>query len=306
MKKFTWLIAGLGVILSILFTSTPSLAQTCQIANGGQCVLESSEDSSEGTSSDEPSDDSSTVTPGTPESVEALAERLYALVNSERAKVNLPALDVQPWAESMASEHSVRMAGARSIWHNDDYFANGRRAMGSNFLGENVGMGVSVEGAHQSLMESPPHRQNILDSRFDHLGIGIARDEDGMIYVTEGFARIPAVTSAGAPSPRTTSKASAESPAELAPASESVTVSVVIDGTEAAAVPNGASELEAAESLVLSANSANSTLNMIAVAMWLFVAASMVGWRSRLYLRNLALVRARTGFLLRNLEQARL
>lgn len=300
MKRFTWLIAGLGIILGILFTGTPSLAQTCHIGNDGQCVIESSADSSGGTSSNKTSDGPSAGSPASPESVEVLAERMLALVNSERAKANLPSLDVQPWSESIAAEHSMRMAAAKSIWHNDDYFARGRKAMGANLLGENVAMGVSVEGAHRSLMESPPHRQNILDPRFSHLGIGIARGEDEMIYVTEGFARIPPVASAGAPSHRTSSETPAESPAELAPASESVTISVVIEETEAAAIPNVASEPQA-ESLVLSANSADSKVNMIAVAMWLFVAASMVGWRSRVYLRSLASLRARSGFLLRTL-----
>lgn len=292
MRKLIWLLPLLVLVSTLAFTSGSSLAQTCHIGSDGQCVLQSSEEG-QGTSSEAPPG-SSEGNPSTSESIESLRERMLALVNSERAKANLPGLVVQPWAESIAAEHSIRMAVAKSIWHNDDYFANGRKAMGANLLGENVAMGVSVEGAHRSLMESPPHRQNILDPRFAHLGIGIARGEDEMIYVTQGFARIPAVASHPTPPPQSNSEAPTQLPDQAV--SGVVTVSVVIDETQAASVPKAPSVPET-DSLVLSANSAASELNLFALAMCLLVAVIMLTWRSRLNLKELAAVRARAALL---------
>jgi uncharacterized protein YkwD len=36
-------------------------------------------------------------------------------------------------------------------------------------------------------MNSPPHRANILDPAFTHVGIGCATDGTGTIWVTEDF-----------------------------------------------------------------------------------------------------------------------
>ena len=35
------------------------------------------------------------------------------------------------------------------------------------------------------------HRSNILDKGFTHVGVGIVKGPDGLLYVTEEFARLP-------------------------------------------------------------------------------------------------------------------
>lgn len=150
--------------------------------------------SAEGSPAPDNTSDGSAPTPENspaPESIDSLEERMFAEVNAERAKGGVPALELHQWARSIAREHSGKMAAARSIWHNDDYFTQGRKAMGANFFGENVAANGSIQSAHSKLMESPHHRDNILDPRFSHLGIGIARGDDGMVYVSQDFARIP-------------------------------------------------------------------------------------------------------------------
>jgi hypothetical protein len=192
------------------------------------------------------------------------------------------------------------MASASSIWHNDDYFAQGRKAMGANFLGENVAMGVSVEGTHRSLMDSPPHRQNILDSRFSNVGIGIAWGEDGMIYVTEGFSRIP-VPASPQPHPLRSSPSShSESPANSLPMTTGASATIVarIEATETPSILDEKSAADSPDALVLSASSGDRGLKMIAAAAWLLVASCMLGWRTRIYLRDLASLRARVATLI--------
>lgn len=227
------------------------------------------------------------------------------LINSERAKENLPLLVVQPWAESIAAQHSMKMSASGSIWHNDDYFARGRKAMGSNFLGENVGMGKSIEGAHRSLMDSPPHRQNILDSRFGHVGIGVARDErDGMIYITEAFARIPPPASVESKPHRSTSGSHSKAPLipSSAPAEAAVTVIAWVESTKPPSVPDEASPAEPVYALFLSSDSTDSGLKKLALGLWLFVAVSMLTRRFRLNLREMVSLGTRAGVLLQALS----
>jgi hypothetical protein len=61
-------------------------------------------------------------------------------------------------------------------------------------FGENVAQAASASMAHRLLMESPGHRQNILDPRYTHVGIGtISRldERPPSVTVTEVFSRFP-------------------------------------------------------------------------------------------------------------------
>jgi hypothetical protein len=64
---------------------------------------------------------------------------------------------------------------------------------GLNFVinGENVSRGNTflTRLIHQSFMDSPPHRDNILNPAFDAVGIGVSIGRRGMYYVTEDFIR---------------------------------------------------------------------------------------------------------------------
>jgi uncharacterized protein YkwD len=57
--------------------------------------------------------------------------------------------------------------------------------------GENLARGEDGEDLaarlHARLMESGPHRANILDGAFNAAGIGLARDADGWVVLTEIF-----------------------------------------------------------------------------------------------------------------------
>jgi hypothetical protein len=52
--------------------------------------------------------------------------------------------------------------------------------------GENVAMDTTVEGAHNGLMHSPPHRENILDRHFNYAGFAVVWDQ-GRLWVVEDF-----------------------------------------------------------------------------------------------------------------------
>ena len=51
---------------------------------------------------------------------------------------------------------------------------------------ENLARSTTPSRAHQTLMESPSHRANILDPSLTHVGIGVAR-QNGELVVTQIF-----------------------------------------------------------------------------------------------------------------------
>jgi uncharacterized protein YkwD len=65
-----------------------------------------------------------------------------------------------------------------------------RAGIVASALGENVAHAMDARGAHRTLWASPSHRGNLLDPRFDRVGIGTALGDDGTLWVCEVFARL--------------------------------------------------------------------------------------------------------------------
>ena len=105
-------------------------------------------------------------------------------VNAARAAHKLPALKWNDHLASVAITHSEDMARDGQLYHNQD-LANS--VDGWSRLGENVGVGQSVEQIDVALMQSQSHRENILGDYTD-IGIGVIADVDGNLWLTQDFA----------------------------------------------------------------------------------------------------------------------
>ncbi|MFQ5558651.1 MAG: CAP domain-containing protein [Acidimicrobiales bacterium] len=105
-------------------------------------------------------------------------------INATRAENGLTELYAHPaamskaqaWAETMATEgvlrHSDLSEGITGDW---------RR------IGENVGFSSDIATVHQAFLDSAPHRANIVDAGFTHVGTGYAESADGRIWVVQVF-----------------------------------------------------------------------------------------------------------------------
>jgi len=111
--------------------------------------------------------------------------RFTSLLNHERTSRGGHALATMSDLVAIARRHSQDMANRGYIFHNQDL---PNEVHGDwRVLGENVGRGGSVDSIHDAFMNSAPHRQNILDGRFNQIGVGTVV-KNGYIYVTEVFA----------------------------------------------------------------------------------------------------------------------
>jgi uncharacterized protein YkwD len=156
---------------------------------------------------------------------DALAAANFAWANVQRAAAGVAPLQVQSWAQGVAQGHSQDMAATGNIFHNmSGYMGPGHSAMGATYLGENVAVGTNLDYAQSALITSAPHRANLLDARFNYVGIGAATDASGQVYITEDFAQIggaPAAAPAAAP---VAAPAPAPAPRVVAPAPKPVVV----------------------------------------------------------------------------------
>ena len=130
----------------------------------------------------------------------AAEQRLFDLLNSERAQQKLPALLLDEHLVEAARKHSQAMAKGKRLAHQmpGEASLNPRVAgAGARFdaVAENVAHSGSVEDAHVEFMHSAGHRANILSREYDAVGIGIAATDGGHLYVTEDFIhRVPGLT----------------------------------------------------------------------------------------------------------------
>lgn len=121
------------------------------------------------------------------------------LANKERAERGLQQLTFDPLLVEAARAHSREMAEKHYFSHEsptralktpmDRYLAAEKRRPSWALVGENLFYCslVDVMRGHTALMNSEGHRANILESRFDRIGVGIYVDAKGEFYVTQMF-----------------------------------------------------------------------------------------------------------------------
>lgn len=130
------------------------------------------------------------------------AAKTYALSSQEQLAVNLlnqarqneglEPLKVNLQLSKLAADYALDMRNRKFFAHVDpdgkDPFER-MAAVGIDFpnAGENIALSPDVETAHRMLLESPLHRENILNPKFTEIGIGVRPDARGGVYLVQEF-----------------------------------------------------------------------------------------------------------------------
>jgi uncharacterized YkwD family protein len=133
-------------------------------------------------------------TPPSPSfSLKAEEARMLELVNQERAKAGVPALQAHQKLTEVARLKSADMVKLNYFAHQSPTYGSPfdmMRSFGISYTlaGENLAMAASVDRAHTALMNSSGHRANILNANYTHIGIGLAQGSRSQYY-TQMFIR---------------------------------------------------------------------------------------------------------------------
>ena len=114
------------------------------------------------------------------------AWQMLKATNASRGRYELPTLRLNRELSLIARRHSLAMARNDRLFHTADVgvYLDG---IAWHAWGENVGYTPGgVDGLEQAFMNSPEHRENILDRAFRHVAIGAVR-VDGTLWVTVFF-----------------------------------------------------------------------------------------------------------------------
>jgi uncharacterized protein YkwD len=134
--------------------------------------------------------------------VSAQEQRFVDLVNRERWWQGMSQLQIDAVLVKAARAHSREMADLNYFDHYsptpglqtgmERYLAALGHRPSWAYLGENLFYCsiVDVNRGHDRLMKSPGHRANIMNPRFDSIGVGIYESADGQFWVTQMFLAV--------------------------------------------------------------------------------------------------------------------
>ncbi len=134
------------------------------------------------------------------------SNQFVAAINQLRESKGLGDLTVDGNLGSIATNWAITMAGQDDIFHRSN-LADGVTIDWTR-LGENVGVGPTVNDLMNAFIASPHHYENLVDPRFNRIGVGTVRTPDGLLYTAHEFAAVaggstvkPASNPAPAPAP---------------------------------------------------------------------------------------------------------
>jgi uncharacterized protein YkwD len=126
--------------------------------------------------------------------IKQLELKMQQLINQERSSKGLQPLSYNEILAIIARNHSKEMAEYDIVSHSSPVYGFGlKERVKTTFpafktMAENVAMGKSVEEIHESLLKSPLHYANIINPKFDIVGIGIVKKAHFLYYVTQIFS----------------------------------------------------------------------------------------------------------------------
>lgn len=128
---------------------------------------------------------------GTLDSSSDVATALVELTRAARRERALPPVERSAPLDRIAERRADALAASRTLVHDSGDGEPGARleeeVPGARVVGENVAHETSALGAQRALWSSVSHRANLLDPRFRAMGVGVAKDDDGTLWIAEVF-----------------------------------------------------------------------------------------------------------------------
>lgn len=123
----------------------------------------------------------------------AAAEQLFAMANQARAQAGVGRLTWDPDLTKAALKHCRWMAAEGPIAHRyggEQGVAERTSAAGAHFslIEENVAVGPYPSTIHEGWMNSPGHRENLLNPQVNHVGIAVVAHH-GVLYAVADYSR---------------------------------------------------------------------------------------------------------------------
>jgi uncharacterized protein YkwD len=126
-------------------------------------------------------------------------QELFRMVNRDRAREGLPSLQWNEWLAQAARKHAAEMARRGQLSHRFPGEPDLRDRIAATSLrfdatAENVAFGPTAAEMHDGWMHSPGHRANILEPKYNAIGVAVVRSGDELYAVTDFAHSVPALS----------------------------------------------------------------------------------------------------------------
>lgn len=112
----------------------------------------------------------------------------HVLVNQERSQRVIAPLTRMLGLDAIARLHAEEMAATGRVYYLDlSTLTFALKDINCRRLGVNVQKGKSIRDIHKLMMQALSNKNNILDRRFTHMGMGTAVGKDGALYLCQIF-----------------------------------------------------------------------------------------------------------------------
>ncbi len=124
----------------------------------------------------------------------AAESTLLELANQRRKEAGAPPLRLDEGLTKAARAHARLMVDRQQLSHQFDGEHSlmprlRESGLQLSWVGENIAYNTNAEETFEALMQSPPHRQNLLDPDFNAAGIAAFWSGD-RLYVVQDFAHV--------------------------------------------------------------------------------------------------------------------
>jgi hypothetical protein len=121
-------------------------------------------------------------------------QQLFKLLNMVRENAGVDKLQWDSNLAQAALEHARKLAENAALSHQFPGEAQLDQRVGAtgarfNSVAENVALAETAEEAHLALMNSPGHRANILNPKYNAVGIAVVQ-RGKTLYIAQDFARV--------------------------------------------------------------------------------------------------------------------
>lgn len=112
----------------------------------------------------------------------------HIMVNKERTKRAAAPLTRMRALDELARDHAQAMANEHRLHHiPTEELAYALQNVAHRRLGSNVYKGENIRNMHDDMMDDLANRNNIVDRRFTHMGMGTAMGANGELYLCQIF-----------------------------------------------------------------------------------------------------------------------
>jgi uncharacterized protein YkwD len=124
----------------------------------------------------------------------AAEQQAVSLLNADRRANGLPDLQVDSRLTTLAQNYAQDMINRNYFSHTNPEgqspFDRMKQAgISYSYAGENIAMDQNVQSAEIAFMNDSDHRANILSANYTTVGIGVAYDKNGNVYVVQDFIK---------------------------------------------------------------------------------------------------------------------